>query len=142
MYNFSLKLLAPLLSLLLPKYQFDSANKPESIVCRDPEALMEKYADPLVFTGSIRVRTAAEILRMCTCLQQNLRMITTPFLVLHGKADTLTEPEGSQKLYEEASSADKSIKLYDGLIHDLLFEPEKKAIEKDIIDWLSSKLET
>ncbi|KAH0686511.1 hypothetical protein KY284_017064 [Solanum tuberosum] len=104
--------LAPIFSFLLPRYQFSAANKRGAAVCRDPAALLAKYSDPLVFTGSIRVRTGYEILRITAYLQQNLCKLTVPFLVLHGSDDAVTDPEGSKKLYEEASSTDKSIKLY------------------------------
>ncbi|XP_043721079.1 monoacylglycerol lipase-like [Telopea speciosissima] len=133
-------MLAPIFSFLLPKYQFSAANKKGMPVSRDPEALLVKYSDPLVYTGSIRIRTGSEILRITTYLQQNLRRISVPFLVLHGTADTVTDPEASQKLYEEASSTDKSIKLYEGFLHDLLFEPEREDIVKHIIDWLNSRV--
>ncbi|KAG9457689.1 hypothetical protein H6P81_002197 [Aristolochia fimbriata] len=136
-------ILAPVFSFFLPKFQFSAANKAGGLpVSRDPEALVAKYSDPLVFTGSIRVRTGYEILRLSTYLQQNLVNITTPFLVMHGTADTVTDPEASEKLYEEASSTDKSIKLYEGFVHDLLFEPEpeREAVMQDIIDWLNSRL--
>ncbi|KAK4362698.1 hypothetical protein RND71_017939 [Anisodus tanguticus] len=132
--------LAPIFSFLLPRYQFSAANKRGTLVSRDPAALLAKYSDPLVFTGSIRVRTGYEILRITAYLQQNLCKLTVPFLVLHGSDDTVTDPEGSKKLYEEASSTDKSIKLYKGLLHDLLFEPEREEIMKEIIDWLNQRL--
>lgn len=109
-------------------------------VSRDPEALVAKYSDPLVYTGSIRVRTGYEILRITTCLQQNLSRLKVPFLVLHGSDDTVTDPEASQKLYREAASADKTMKLYQGLLHDLLFEPERDDISKDIIGWLNCRV--
>ncbi|OVA05736.1 Alpha/beta hydrolase fold-1 [Macleaya cordata] len=133
-------LLAPIFSFLLPKYQFSAANKNGMTVSRDPEALAAKYSDPLVYTGSIRVRTGSEILRISAYLQQNMSKLTVPFLVLHGSADAVTDPEASKRLYEEAASTDKSIKLYDGLLHDLLFEPEREAIAKDIIEWLNSRI--
>jgi acylglycerol lipase len=38
-------------------------------------------------------------------------------------------------------STNKSIKLYDGYLHDLLFEPERDDIANDIISWLSARLE-
>ncbi|KAJ8537086.1 hypothetical protein K7X08_035487 [Anisodus acutangulus] len=132
--------LAPIVSFLLPRYQFSAANKRGALVSRDPAALLAKYSDPLVFTGSIRVRTGYEILRITAYLQQNLCKLTVPFLVLHGSDDAVTDPEGSKKLYEEASSVDKSIKLYKGLLHDLLFEPEREEIMKEIIDWLNQRL--
>nr|GEV24279.1 monoglyceride lipase-like [Tanacetum cinerariifolium] len=47
-------ILAPVLSLLLPKFQLSAANKKGTPVSRDPAALIAKYSDPLVYTGSIR----------------------------------------------------------------------------------------
>lgn len=133
--------LAPIFSLLLPKYQFSAANKKGVVVSRDEEALLAKYSDPLVYTGSVRIRTGYEILRITSYLQRNLRRLRVPFLVLHGSADAVTDPKGSQKLYEEASSTDKSIKLYPGLLHDLLFEPERKEVAEDIIEWLNNRMQ-
>ncbi|KAG9146399.1 hypothetical protein Leryth_020114 [Lithospermum erythrorhizon] len=136
-----LSALAPIFAFLLPRYQLSAANKRGMAVSRDPQALEAKYSDPLVFTGSIRVRTGYEILKITAFLQQNLRKLTVPFLVLHGTADTVTDPEASQMLHRGATSSDKSIKLYKGLLHDLLFEPEKEDILKDIIDWLNSRVQ-
>ena len=129
------------MSFLVPRYQCHAANKQGTAVSRDPAALQAKYSDPLVYTGSIRVKTGYEILRISTYLQQNLRRLRVPFLVLHGAADHITDPEASKKLYEEASSTDKTLKLYDGLLHDLLFEPERQAITNDIIEWLNCRVD-
>ena len=109
-------------------------------VSRDPEALVAKYSDPLVYTGSLRVRTGYEILRITSYLQQNMNRLRVPFLVLHGTDDTVTDPKASQKLYDEAASTDKTIKLFEGLLHDLLFEPEREAIMDDIIQWLNCRV--
>ncbi|KAK1371902.1 Monoglyceride lipase [Heracleum sosnowskyi] len=136
-----LRVVAPIFSVLLPTYQFGAANKQGTVVSRDPEALLAKYSDPLVYTGSIRVRTGYEILRISAYLQQNLEKLTVPFLVLHGSADAITDPVASQRLYKEASSADKSIKLFPGLLHDLLFEPERGEIVQGIIEWLSNRVQ-
>ncbi|XP_010477013.1 PREDICTED: monoglyceride lipase-like [Camelina sativa] len=132
--------IAPVLALLIPRRQLSAAKKKIMPVSRDPEAVMAKYADPLVYTGFIRARTGNEILRIAAHLLRNLNRIKVPFLVLHGTADTVTDPKGTQKLYEEASSSDKSIKLFDGLLHDLLFEPEREAIAGVILDWLHKRV--
>lgn len=133
-------ILAPVLSFLLPTFQLNSANKKGMPVSRDPDALVAKYSDPLVYTGSVRVRTGYEILRTTAYLQQNLKTLRVPFLVLHGAADTVTDPAASQKLYEEASSTDKTIQLLEGFLHDLLIEPEREEIMKDIIDWFNCRV--
>ncbi|KAL2342317.1 hypothetical protein Fmac_003602 [Flemingia macrophylla] len=135
-----LLVLAPIASILLPKYQCSSAYKKGLPVSRDPEALIAKYSDPLVCTGSLRVRTGHEILRITSYLQQNMKKLRVPFFVLHGTADSVTDHVASKKLYVEASSTDKTIKLYDGYLHDLLFEPERDAIAQDIIQWLNSRV--
>ncbi|XP_074308129.1 uncharacterized protein LOC141643009 [Silene latifolia] len=128
--------IAPIISFLIPRYQCHAANKPGTVVSRDPEALRAKYSDPLVYTGAIRVRTGWEILRISTYLRENMMRLRVPFIVLHGSEDTVTDPQGSKKLYEEASSKDKTIKLYEGLLHDILFEPEREAVVRDIVEWL------
>lgn len=130
---------APLFSVLLPRYQFRGANR-KLAVCRDPAALVTKYTDPLVYTGSIRVRTGTEILRLSYFLLKNLKNVNIPFLVLHGSDDQVTDPTGSQELYDQASSSHKNIKLYTGLLHDILFEPEKYEIIQDIIEWMDDRL--
>ncbi|XP_057514286.1 uncharacterized protein LOC130796028 [Actinidia eriantha] len=135
------KVLAPVFSFLFPRWQISAANKQGMPVSRDPDALVAKYSDPLVYTGSIRIRTGYEILRITTYLQRNLSRFKVPFLVLHGTADTTTDPEASRRLYEEAASTDKTIKLFEGFLHDLLFEPEREMIVEGIIDWLNFRIQ-
>uniref|UniRef100_A0A0E0BYN7 Serine aminopeptidase S33 domain-containing protein n=1 Tax=Oryza meridionalis TaxID=40149 RepID=A0A0E0BYN7_9ORYZ len=135
-----LKAVAPIFSLLAPKFQFKGANKRGIPVSRDPTALLAKYSDPLVYTGPIRVRTGHEILRISSYLLHNLKKVTVPFMVLHGTADRVTDPMASQDLYNEASSRHKDLRLYDGFLHDLLFEPERDEIATDIIDWMERML--
>ncbi|RCV11574.1 hypothetical protein SETIT_2G196800v2 [Setaria italica] len=136
-----IKVVAPIFSVLAPKYRVSALHKRGPPVSRDPEALKMKYSDPLVYTGPIRVRTGNEILRISSYLQRNLSRVTVPFLVLHGTADTITDPRASQRLYHASMSTNKSIKLYDGYLHDLLFEPERDDIANDIINWLSARLD-
>ncbi|XP_058074203.1 uncharacterized protein LOC131222959 [Magnolia sinica] len=132
---------APIFSLVVPKFQFKGANKRGIPVSRDPAALVAKYSDPLVYTGPIRVRTGHEILRISSHLMQNMKSVTVPFFVLHGTADKVTDPLASQDLYNEAASNFKDIKLYEGFFHDLLFEPEREEIAGDIIGWMEKRLQ-
>ncbi|KAL4604509.1 hypothetical protein ACB092_10G197900 [Castanea dentata] len=132
--------MAPIFSVVAPKLQFKGANKRGIPVSRDPAALLAKYSDPLVYTGPIRVRTGHEILRISSYLMRSFRSVTVPFFVLHGTADKVTDPLASQDLYNEAASKFKEIKLYDGFLHDLLFEPEREEIGQDIINWMEKRL--
>ncbi|ESQ41126.1 hypothetical protein EUTSA_v10013735mg [Eutrema salsugineum] len=133
--------IAPFFSLVAPRFQFKGANKRGIPVSRDPEALLAKYSDPLVYTGPIRVRTGHEILRITAYLTRNFKSVTVPFFVLHGTEDKVTDPLASQDLYNQAPSVFKDIKLYDGFLHDLLFEPEREDVGRDIIDWMMKRLD-
>ncbi|VAH76357.1 unnamed protein product [Triticum turgidum subsp. durum] len=139
-FSVFLKAVAPIFSLIVPKFQFKGANKRGIPVSRDPAALLAKYSDPLVYTVPIRVRTGHEILRISSYLLHNLKKVTVPFVVLHGTADRVTDPLASQELYTEAASRHKDLRLYEGFLHDLLFEPERDEIAADIIGWMDRTL--
>ncbi|XP_057776617.1 caffeoylshikimate esterase-like isoform X2 [Salvia miltiorrhiza] len=68
--------------------------------------------------------------------------VTLPFLVLHGEADTVTDPEVSKGLYEQASSVDKTMKIYAGMWHGLTSgEPDDniEIVFSDILAWLDKR---
>ena len=61
-----------------------------------------------------------------------------PLFVMHGGADEVTPPAGSKELVEVSRSEDKTLKLYPGLFHDLLHEPERQQVTSDLVAWLGS----
>lgn len=68
--------------------------------------------------------------------------VTLPFFVLHGEADTVTDPEVSKALYTKAGSKDKTIKLYPGMWHALTSgEPDHNIdiVFADIVNWLEKR---
>jgi alpha-beta hydrolase superfamily lysophospholipase len=72
--------------------------------------------------------------------QEHGNKFDLPVLIMHGRADRLTDPKGSQYLYDQAKSADKSIKLYDGLFHELVNEPEKEMVMQDMLSWMEARI--
>jgi len=61
-------------------------------------------------------------------------------LILHGTADKVTKPSGSQFFYDNAGSADKTIKLYEGAYHDLLTDVDRERVMADIKAWIETRL--
>ncbi|KVE52590.1 hypothetical protein Ccrd_023959 [Cynara cardunculus var. scolymus] len=80
---------------------------------------MQIRGNKLIYQEKPRIKTALELLRTSMALQHSLCQVTFPFFVLHGEADTVTDPQVSKALYNEASSDDKTIKLYPGMWHGL-----------------------
>jgi acylglycerol lipase len=119
----------------LPTIKLDS-----SAISRDPEVVKHYDNDPLNYRGGTPARTGAEIVRATRRIQAQMEAITLPLLILHGTADRLTDIEGSKQLYARAASSDKTLKLYDGLYHEILNEPEKARVLEDIVQWLDAHL--
>jgi len=66
--------------------------------------------------------------------------IKLPVLIMHGTADHLADPRGSELLYERAGSKDKTLKLYDGFYHEIFNEPEHKQVMADVEAWLAKHI--
>ncbi len=119
----------------LPTIKLDSSG-----ISRDPE-IVERYDnDPLVYRGGIPARTGAGITGATKKIQAQMETITLPLLILHGADDRLANPEGSKSLYERAQSKDKTFKLYEGLYHEVMNEPEKEMVLTDIVEWADGHL--
>lgn len=54
----------------------------------------------------------------------------------------MTDPKLSQALYDEASSDDKTIRLYEDLWHALPGEPDETIakVYKDTIQWITDRI--
>jgi alpha-beta hydrolase superfamily lysophospholipase len=59
-----------------------------------------------------------------------------PLLLLHGAEDRLCPAAGSQQIYDRAGSADRTIKVYPELYHEVFNEPEREAVIGDLSTWL------
>eukprot|EP00934_Nitzschia_sp_Nitz4_P007675 Nitzschia sp. Nitz4//scaffold40_size135432//73440//74822//NITZ4_003249-RA/size135432-snap-gene-0.128-mRNA-1//-1//CDS//3329551234//7665//frame0 len=94
---------------------------------------------PLEYARKPRLATARELLDVTIHISNDLKNFTAPFLVQHGSLDRVTDPKLSQALYEDAVSTDKTMKLYDGMLHSLLsgeFDENIDVVFKDSIDWV------
>ena len=131
-------IIARLLSLLLPKmglYVIDA-----SAISRD-KAIVDAYIDdPLVYRGKIRARLGTELIKVMQVLPRQMPEISLPILIMHGTADRLSDPNGSQMLYDGVSSSDKTLKLYDGFYHEIFNEPGRKQVFADMEAWLAQRI--
>jgi acylglycerol lipase len=59
-----------------------------------------------------------------------------PLLVLHGTDDRICPLAGSVMVHEAVSSADKTLRRYPGLCHEVFNEPQREQILTDLISGL------
>jgi alpha-beta hydrolase superfamily lysophospholipase len=109
-------------------------------VSRDPNVVAQYDSDPLVYRGGMPAGTAAAMVEGVRHVLRNMDAITVPLLVMHGTEDGLTDAAGSEDLYQRAATPDKTLKLYDGLYHEILNEPEQEEVMSDMISWLEARV--
>lgn len=107
---------------------------------RDPKVVESMNKDPLIANEVQPTQTMAAMVRADERLKREIPKITLPVLILHGTADKVTKPSGSQFFYDKAGARDKTLKLYEGYFHDPLHDTGKEVVMTDITSWLAAHL--
>ncbi|MPZ66264.1 MAG: alpha/beta fold hydrolase [Pseudonocardiaceae bacterium] len=110
---------------------------PPEHLSRDPEVVAAYRTDPLVHHGKVPARTGAEILATTQALPERLDRLRIPVLILHGVEDRLVSPAGSRMVHQRIATEDRTLRLYDGLHHEIFNEPEQDQVLDDLIGWLA-----
>jgi acylglycerol lipase len=128
-----------LLSVLIPR--FGLLQLEADGVCRDP-AVVEAYKeDPLVHSGKVTARLASEMLKTMRYVTAKAAGIELPVLIVHGGEDRIVDPDSAQMLYDGIGSEDKTLKIYEGLYHEVFNEPEREHVLGDVEEWLEDRIE-
>jgi alpha-beta hydrolase superfamily lysophospholipase len=107
---------------------------------RDPDALAAFNADPLLHRGKIPARTATETIDAIGEVTAKLSKVTLPTPIMHGTADQIADPAGSQILNDHVGSSDRTLKRNDALWHQLFNEPERKVVLADLTRCLQLRI--
>ena len=119
----------------LPGQKLSSAS-----VSRDPAVVRAYDEDPLNYRGKLKAGVGGAMLRAMDSFPSRLPSLTLPLLVMSGTDDKLVNPEGARLVDRLAGSTDKTLKMYDGLYHEVFNEPEKDLVLGDLSDWLKAHL--
>ncbi len=107
------------------------------------QAMMTAF--PVDYARMPRIATARELLDVTIHISNDLSNFDAPFLVQHGKMDRITDPKLSETLYEQSKSKDKTLRLYDGMIHSLMcgeFDENIDIVLRDSISWVLERCST
>jgi acylglycerol lipase len=129
-------IMGKILSVLAPKMGLLALDT--NAISRDPQVVTAYVNDPLVFHGKTPARLAAELLKAMQRITAEVDKITLPFIALQGGQDKLVDPAGAQMLYGRSGSKDKTLKVYEGLYHEVFNEPERGRVLKDVETWLEA----
>ena len=107
-----------------------------AFLSRDPKVIEAYVNDPLVYRGPIPQNSALSGAR--NVVSDSVPKIRLPVLIMAGNGG----PDGarSKVLYEFIGSKDKTLKLYESLLHEIFNEPEHLQVMSDMSTWLELHL--
>jgi len=132
-----LKKIAPLAAKVVP--WLPSVKLDPALITKDASEVKKYMHDPLIFHGSTNAKTGYEIMKAQNFIQANLARINVPFMVVHGTGDQISDSQGSQMLYDDASSVSKNIRLLPDLYHETMRSPEKELFFEALRGYFQSK---
>jgi alpha-beta hydrolase superfamily lysophospholipase len=129
--------LARFLGSVIPRGRMPSGLEQEAL-SKDP-AVVEAYRnDPLVH-DQISFGWGKQTLQAIEYIFSNAERINLPLLLMHGVDDRIAFVSGSEEL-AGLVSGDCTLKLWEGLYHEIHNEPERDDVFAYLKDWLDSKI--
>lgn len=125
--------LARVLSRLWPTFTSSAGIAPDAL-SRDPEVGRSYLEDPLVHskvTASLGVALNDGVQRTA----RSGAALQLPILMLHGGADRLCDPAGSEGFFAGVSTEASALHIYPELRHEIFNEPEREVVFQDIQSW-------
>jgi alpha-beta hydrolase superfamily lysophospholipase len=129
---------ARVLSVLTPSLGVFAVDP--AAISRDAGEVKAYIEDPLVYHGKLPARTVAEMAAAIERFPDRVGALTLPLLVIHGSADKLVPPAASEMVNARAGSADKTLRIYDGLFHEMFNElpPDRERVIGEVLGWLDA----
>jgi lysophospholipase len=132
------QLLGACLLPIAPRQRFELGITTDQLTA-DPNAQHARDTDPLVFSSvSVRwyyeYRSAAE---QCLSRAAELKL---PVYVCVGAADNVVAPSGARQFVDTVTSCDKTLRVWDGLLHEPLNEHVGDMVAAEIVAWLDRQL--
>lgn len=109
---------------------------PSAMLSRDPAVIRAYENDPLVYRGPLPGGGATG--GMFVKLYDMVPKIRLPVLIMAGNGGS--DGARSKVLYEQIGSKDKTLRLYEGLLHEIFNEPEHPQVMDDLETWLKARI--
>jgi len=130
------KLVAWGASRIAPTLPFSNTLDP-SWLSTDREVVESYATDPLV-QRTTTPRWFTEVEHAQKTVQEHADEIRSPLLMLLGGDDQVADHLLAQQVFASIGSADKTIKTYEGLRHEVLNELARDTVVNDLVIWLQA----
>lgn len=104
------------------------------------EDFLRSMPDLHLVHRKVSARLYAELIRGGQHALAGAERFTTPFLLLHGDADVVTDAQASREFFDNAKAGDKTLRIYEGHRHELHNDTERDQVLADAAAWLEARL--
>jgi acylglycerol lipase len=122
---------------LTPRARVKSGIDP-SVLSRD-EAVVEAYRRDKLVHGFASMGFGLDALVTSDAILAGGVKSDVPMLVIHGSEDALAYVSGARALADLAPGQ-VTLRVYDGLFHEVHNEPEQRQVFKDVRAWMEERL--
>lgn len=130
-------LMARVLGTLMPTVTLASGLDPKTL-SRDPKVVQAYIDDPLVH-DQMTLGFGKTMLSVLPWTFEHAHEFPVPLLIMHGGSDMLGYPKGSQD-FASRVPLNCTLKIWDGLYHEIHNEPEKAQVLKTMVEWMDVQL--
>jgi len=127
-----------LMSWLAPRVRYRN-RVPPRLLTRCPARQKQRQEDPYVH-HSITAGWFFEMKRGLRAAWEQAERIDLPLLLCQAGNDHVVDPQAAVRFLEKTSSPDKMLRFYHEHYHELLNEPDWRAILAGISDWIRQRL--
>lgn len=130
------KLLGSLMPSMIIKSELEAAA-----LSRDADVVQAYVNDPLVHDKASLGLGKAGMSAIDLCFAR-AGTFQPSLLIMHGKADRITYASGSEDFARLAGETNKDVtlKLWEGMYHEIHNEPEQAEVLKVMIEWMDGRL--
>jgi len=130
-------ILAQITNYIWPSFSQKSGLDAKAI-SRDPEVVHACENDPLVH-DHISARMFIRIYQAGQWALEHASEFTLPLLLMHAGDDKIISVKASRE-FANTKTKDCTLKIWDGLYHEIHNEPEKEEVFKFLINWLDKEV--
>jgi len=96
--------------------------------------------DHLLWRGKYKAKQTVAAFKAIDKVNEELNLVRTPFLVLHGSADSIVWPQGSKELFSKAQVRDKQIQILPNRRHHLIIDLGGEQVIQTAVTWIKNRI--
>jgi alpha-beta hydrolase superfamily lysophospholipase len=130
------RVLSRIMGVLWPTLAMSNQIEPQ-LVARSPEVWEEMRNDPLV-RHVATPRWFNEVRATQARLRVQASLLKVPTFMPVAGGDVLVDPQAAIE-FARAAGHVVDLRVYDGLFHEIYFEPERERVIADVVAWLQGR---